>query len=1085
MKTMKPIQMMKHLACALVAGILLSMFGGNPVKAQEAILPQTHLAIESIRLEGDEIVVNAIVSAGIKTVILETRPRVGAGNWEPRAVLRLGEFTTPVKVVTLRAPRSGEMELIQVRGETTESVPESFFKGASTDGLAVNGLGSSEFRAPIGAVDKVAAPEATAGGVSDTGTREVVESDIWQIEGDRLYFFNQYRGLQVVSLENPDLPQVIGTYEVPAAGEQMYLYDRDHVVLLARNNCGNFSSSAESQLVLLEVAGGQPTPVVEVPIEGNIRESRLVGTALYVVAERYRPVPSPLKPDGGEVREVWEWGSEVSSFDLGNFASPVRRFSEWIPGYGNAIMATDRYLFVATPQSTSQWWSSNSDVRVYDISAPDGTTRLVAKIPTAGRVKDKFKMHLRGDVFSVVTETSDRTLRTQVETFSLADPTNPTRSGALTIIERETLYATRFEGDRLYAVTFLRTDPLWVIDLSDPTQPRKMGELEIPGWSTYIQPLDGKLLTVGIDNTTGWRASVQLFDVRDPANPSLLSKILLGEEYSSTEANDDEKAFGFIPEENLILLPYTSYEGSQSFRGVHLIDLEADGLRARGSISHEFQARRATVYGDRIVSISGTELLTVDATDRDHPVTVSSVELSWDASRVFVNGGHVVTVSDSYGDHPALRVVSAADPSTALKTLRIAELPILGAVQKDQKLFVLQGKSTEVLWPRVWTETDYAPIATNQAVLRFSVFDVSSLPEVTLIGETEREFEKESYWNQFAPVWVKPDTLVWHSRNGGLYRDVIMNAAGGAEAKKGFAPDERISILPWWGSFDSRFFAYDVSGASPRFLSEVSLRGEENWWDFSPAFAANGLVYVSHQTSEYLPDVRPPATTVYKWDGTKSVPVTEVPPPGVWVQRFFLDVINFNNPVEPTVRKPLNIPGALIGLSHAGQVLYTQGYRYGNVDAWSDWSEWLDAISYDGVETRLVDSMPLPESWPHPVLVDQQTVLLGRPSVSKAESPTAEVWTVTDGGKFSAIGRVDLSTPVNEFKAIGDMVGFRVDSGLDVYDLSNPAAPVRRGSGSPMGCMWYNWDYADGALDSGLWLPLGPYGLGKIEIKPQ
>ena len=70
MKTMKPIRMIQHLACALVAGILLPMFGGNPLNAQEAVLPQTHLAIESIRLEGDEIVVNAIVSAGIKTVML-------------------------------------------------------------------------------------------------------------------------------------------------------------------------------------------------------------------------------------------------------------------------------------------------------------------------------------------------------------------------------------------------------------------------------------------------------------------------------------------------------------------------------------------------------------------------------------------------------------------------------------------------------------------------------------------------------------------------------------------------------------------------------------------------------------------------------------------------------------------------------------------------------------------------------------------------------------------------------------------------------------------------------------------------------
>ena len=74
--------------------------------------------------------------------------------------------------------------------------------------------------------------------------REVVESDIWRLEGDRMYFFNQYRGLQIVDLSNVDQPQLMGEMELPAAGEQMYLVDAGHAVLLARNSCSYWSGDA-------------------------------------------------------------------------------------------------------------------------------------------------------------------------------------------------------------------------------------------------------------------------------------------------------------------------------------------------------------------------------------------------------------------------------------------------------------------------------------------------------------------------------------------------------------------------------------------------------------------------------------------------------------------------------------------------------------------------------------------------------------------------------------------------------------------------------------------------------------------------
>ena len=107
--------------------------------------------------------------------------------------------------------------------------------------------------------------------------------------------------------------------------------------------------------------------------------------------------------------------------------------------------------------------------------------------------------------------------------------------------EGERIFAVRFLGDLAYVVTFEQIDPLYVVDLSDPTNPTVEGELKIPGFSTYLHPLDdGLLLAVGVDGdeegaTGGSVAS--LFDVSDPTDPRLLDKLPLAA-FVHDETND-------------------------------------------------------------------------------------------------------------------------------------------------------------------------------------------------------------------------------------------------------------------------------------------------------------------------------------------------------------------------------------------------------------------------------------------------------------------------------------------------------------------------------------------------------------------
>src|SRR5262249_44748012 len=97
----------------------------------------------------------------------------------------------------------------------------------------------------------------------------------------------------------------------------------------------------------------------------------------------------------------------------------------------------------------------------------------------------------------------------------------------------EQIYSVRFDGNTGYVVTYQQVDPLYTIDLSDPTAPKVVGQLDLQGYSAYLHPLGGGLLLgVGQDvsttNNEPTGAQIELFDVSNPASPQLLAKTSLG-----------------------------------------------------------------------------------------------------------------------------------------------------------------------------------------------------------------------------------------------------------------------------------------------------------------------------------------------------------------------------------------------------------------------------------------------------------------------------------------------------------------------------------------------------------------------------
>jgi hypothetical protein len=212
---------------------------------------------------------------------------------------------------------------------------------------------------------------------------------------------------------------------------------------------------------------------------------------------------------------------------------------------------------------------------------------------------------------------------------------------------------------------------------------------------------------------------------------------------------------------------------------------------------------------------------------------------------------------------------------------------------------------------------------------------------------------------------------------------------------------------------------------------------------------------------------------------TRNVRMTNAVPITTWLHHHYLDVVDYAVPSEPLVRDPVNIPGSLQGVSHNGALLYTVGQRAETAGG-SDWIEWLDASAYDGIEAHLVDSLALPRQWPHPTLLRNATVFLGRPAPDTNSAPRLEAWTLPDTGRFTQTGSVRLETPAQNLVAFGDLLAVQAAGKIDLFNVSNPSQLTPIGSKRFSSCLGFELKEGDGTVDRGLWLPLGFYGVEKV-----
>ena len=309
---------------------------------------------------------------------------------------------------------------------------------------------------------------------------------------------------------------------------------------------------------------------------------------------------------------------------------------------GDTVYASTDRLYVAT----SRWTSVEPAADLALL--PDGNTttgihafvtegnepaRYVASGEVEGRILGRYALSEHDDVLRVATTTDRWDASPEADQSESQLVTLTERDGELVELGRvgglgkgEQIQAVRYFGPTAYVVTFRQTDPLYVLDLTDPAAPAVDGELKITGYSAYLHEVGaGRLVGVGQEATAEGMtvgAQVSLFDVADPAAPTKLDGHLVENAYSQAEW--DPHAFLYWPETSQLVVPIDG----EAVHGAVVLTVGADALTEQGVVTYagdgsaEFYPTvlRSIVIGDSLYTLwsDGMQVNELDGLELDH-----------------------------------------------------------------------------------------------------------------------------------------------------------------------------------------------------------------------------------------------------------------------------------------------------------------------------------------------------------------------------------------------------------------------------------------------------------------------------------
>jgi uncharacterized secreted protein with C-terminal beta-propeller domain len=784
---------------------------------------------------------------------------------------------------------------------------------------------------------------------SQTATQQIAEADIWKAEGSTVYFFNQLRGLQVINLADPAQPRLAASLRLPASGQDLYILPEtapgERLVALLTQK---YVSSAQIELILVRVNAEGASEISRTSVTGSLCDSRLLGNRLYLVSTDWGywgsaglsrdPLSTPLQAPSNLHELIIQPNGSVQK----GTSFPINASSDGSsPVAENALIsAGNDWLAVSTSN-----WSDNyrSRISLFRLEG-SGISAITPKpVLTSGRIQDKFKVSFQNNVLSAVSIDYSAGWSepvTQLENFSSSgEPL-----AQLEIIRREHLFATRFTQGKMYAVTADRHDPLWVIDLSDPAKPEIKGHVEVPGFSTYLEPMgeNGEFLfTLGL---VEGQVAASLFNVADPSKPALIERAAIDQKtWGFSEAVYNEKALKVLPEDGLALIPFSSpnfgpvlalaagktnspaaaaapAEPTNSFVQLLDINLKNGGsLKMRGRLYHQFEPRRATMLNGVLTSISQKELITAKIDNRDQPTVLADVSLAWPIDLALLSGDYLLQISDGSsavwsGEKARLRISKADSEDTVVNEIPLGDGSVQEAVLRGSKLYVLRKNWGASLGLVRFLRS----VKESTPQLALDIYDASNLPNLPQIGSTAVVMDRSDTNCTVSKLhWVNDSLAVVLTQAQPLY---------------------------FWGGWNTHL-------PRPGDTSKVALALSLPFG--RPVLSTSAAILRPFDVSN---PVRPTALASYTLSATANASVsatgagenlfvfgyaenpTETPATG----RFFnfsasypsvttsinrIGIVDFANPRRPALLKPATLPGRLISVeqvSREGFLAFTE-----------------------------------------------------------------------------------------------------------------------------------------------------------------
>lgn len=474
---------------------------------------------------------------------------------------------------------------------------------------------------------------ASAGGsgtsYSDTNVREegVGEADIVKTDGSSLYIVNG-QTVEIVGIESAEMEELA---EIRMADDcyiiELYVQDDRLVIMYTRtehsvDEDGYYSNYRDYTNALVYDISDRTNPVKM----GNISQSGYYNTMrvrdgyVYVISNFYADTAAPRADTAAYIPEVQESAMAASDIympqrQMGDQYTVITSFSLEDPSEktdSKAVFGSSGMCYVSTDNIyVTEGWYGQDDAEVTrtsirKVSYKDGILQGEAQTKVDGTLNDSFSIDEYNGYLRLVTTVSpissggigiarffgEDTERQQEDSNSLyvLDENLEIVGEIHDLAKDESVYSARFMGEVGYFVTFKQVDPLFSVDLSDPSAPQIIGELKIPGFSEYLHPYgDGQLLGIGMDvdeeSVTTDGVKISMFDISDPADVKEEENYVLEDLYG-TDAAYNYKAVFVDVEKNLF--GFMAYGDTTKY---FIFTYDENGFR-------EVFSRELTLFGD-------------------------------------------------------------------------------------------------------------------------------------------------------------------------------------------------------------------------------------------------------------------------------------------------------------------------------------------------------------------------------------------------------------------------------------------------------------------------------------------------------